>query len=89
MLWRYDNLILMKNKLNHNLIQIMKKIVIELTEDQYEKMKAHQKRGAERNGEGVTLSGFGIRLCCTEIEDWLEIEMNGLLNLGEVNWKIE
>jgi hypothetical protein len=67
----------------------MKKIIIELTDEQYEKMTAHQKRGAELNGEGVTLSGFGIRLNCTEIEDWLEIEMNGVLNLGEVNWKIE
>jgi hypothetical protein len=69
--------------------QNMKKIIIELTDEQYEKMKAYQKRGSEINGEGGTLSGCGIKLCCTEIEDWLEIEMNGVLNLGEVNWKIE
>jgi hypothetical protein len=67
----------------------MKKIIIELTDEQYEKMKAHQKSGAEINGELGSLSGCGINLCCTEISDWLEIEMNGILDLGEVNWKIE
>lgn len=67
----------------------MKKIIIELSDEQYERMKAHQKRGGEINAESESLSGFGIRLCCTEIEDWLEIEMNGTLDLGEVNWKIE
>ena len=67
----------------------MKKIIIELTDEQYEKMKAHQERGAEINGELVSISGCGINLCCTPIEDWLEIDMCGVLNLGEVNWKIE
>jgi hypothetical protein len=30
-------------------------------------------------------------LKCVEggISSWLEVEMNGMLNLGEVNWKIE
>jgi hypothetical protein len=67
----------------------MKKIIIELSDEQYEKMKAHQERGAEINAELVSLSGCSIKLCCLGIGDWLEIEMNGVLDLGEVDWKIE
>ena len=52
-------------------------------------MEAHKKRGAELNGLSDSLSGCSIKLCCTPIEDWLEIEMNGTLDLGEVNWKME
>jgi hypothetical protein len=66
----------------------MKKISIELTDEQYEKMKAHQKRGVEINAKSDSLSGCSIKLCCCELGDWLEIEMNGVLNLGDVNWKI-
>ena len=67
----------------------MRKIIIELTDEQYEKMKAHKKRGAELNGLSDSLSGCSIKLCCTPIEDWLVIEMNGALDLGEVKWKME
>lgn len=67
----------------------MKKISIELSDEQYEKMKVHKKRGVEINAESDSLSGCSIKLCCCELGDWLEIEMNGVLNLGDVNWKIE
>ena len=67
----------------------MRKIIIELTDEQCEKMKAHKKRGAELNGLSDSLSGCSIKLCCTPIEDWLVIEMNGALDLGEVKWKME
>jgi hypothetical protein len=66
----------------------MKQIIIELTDDQYDKMKAHQKRGVEINAESESLSGCDIKLCCCEVGDWLEIEMYGVLDLGNVNWKI-
>lgn len=67
----------------------MKKIIIELTDDQHDKMIAYQKRGAEINAESESLSGCSINLCSCEVGDWLEIEMYGILNLGDVNWKIE
>jgi hypothetical protein len=67
----------------------MKKIIIELTDEQHQKMKAHLERGAELNGLSDSLSGSSIHLCCTPIGDWLEVEMNGTLDLGDVNWKIE
>ena len=56
----------------------MKRIIIELSDEQYEKMKAHQNRGAEINGKLDSLSGCSIKLCCCEVGDWLEIEMNGV-----------
>jgi hypothetical protein len=67
----------------------MKRIIIELSEEQHKKMKAHQNRGAEINGKLESFSGCSIKLCCCEVGDCLEIEMNGVLNLGDVNWKIE
>ncbi len=67
----------------------MKKIIIELSDDQYQKMKAHQNRGTEINAESESLSGCSIKLCCCEVGDWLEIEINGVFDLGNVNWKIE
>ena len=67
----------------------MKRIIIELSDEQYDKMKAHQSRGADINGQMESLSGCIIKLCCCEVGDWLEIEMNGVLDLGDVNWKIE
>jgi hypothetical protein len=67
----------------------MKRIIIELSDEEHEKMKAHQSRGAEINGKLESLSGCSIKLCCCEVGDWLEIDMNGVLNLGDVNWKIE
>ncbi len=67
----------------------MKIISIELSDEQFEKLKVHQRRGAEINAKSDSLSGCKITLCCLEFGDWLEIEMNGVLNLGEVNWKFE
>lgn len=68
----------------------MQKIIIELSDDQYEMMEAHQKRGAETNAQSDShLSGCSLKLCCTPMGDWLEIENHGMLNLGEVNWTIE
>ncbi|MFT5254364.1 MAG: hypothetical protein ACI87N_003433 [Flavobacteriales bacterium] len=66
-----------------------RKIIIELSDSQYELMKAHQKKGVEINAASDSFSGCSIKLCCSPLGDWLEIEMNGSLNLGEVNWKIE
>ncbi|MCG9793387.1 hypothetical protein [Flavobacterium algicola] len=67
----------------------MKKIIIELSDDQYDKMVAHQKKKAELNATSDSISGFSINLCCCPVSDWLEIDNNGILDLGEVNWKIE
>jgi hypothetical protein len=69
----------------------MKKITIELTEDQHEKMMNHLQKGTELNMGNDTFSGYGFNLKCIDggIASWLEVEMNGTLDLGDVNWKIE
>jgi hypothetical protein len=69
----------------------MKKITIELTEKQHAQMMNHLQREAAINIDNETFSGYGFNLKCVEggISSWLEVEMNGVLNLGEVNWKIE
>jgi hypothetical protein len=69
----------------------MKKITIELTEDQHKKMMNHLQKGTELNMGNETFSGYGFHLKCVDggIASWLEVEMNGSLDLGDVNWKIE
>jgi hypothetical protein len=69
----------------------MKKITIELTEEQYAKMTNYLQKGTALNVDNDTFSGYGLHLNCVEggIASWLEVEMNGSLNLGDVNWNIE
>ncbi len=69
----------------------MKKLIIELSDEQYSKMTDHLQKGTTLNLEKETFSGYGFNLKCVEggISSWLEIEMNGVLDLGDVNWKIE
>lgn len=66
-----------------------RKIIIELSDKQYELLKAHHKKGVEINAASDSFSGCSIKLCCCPLGDWLEVEMNGTLDLGDVNWKIE
>lgn len=69
----------------------MKKIIIELSDEQHSKMTNHLQKATTLNLDKETFSGYGFNLKCVEggISSWLEIEMNGVLDLGEVNWKIE
>jgi hypothetical protein len=69
----------------------MKKITIELTDEQHSKMMDHLQKGTTLNVDNDTFSGYGFNLKCVEggIYSWLEVEMNGILDLGEVDWKIE
>jgi hypothetical protein len=69
----------------------MKKITIELTDDQHEKMMNHLQKGTELNMGNDTFSGYSFHLKCVDsgIASWLEVEMNGTLDLGDVIWKIE
>ena len=69
----------------------MKKIIIELSDEQHAKMTEHLQKGTTLNLENETFSGYGFHLKCTEggISSWLEVQMNGIVDLGEVDWKIE
>ena len=69
----------------------MKKITIEITEEQYANMKNHLQKGLALNVEYETFSGYGLNLQCVDggLASWLEVESNGILNLGDLNWKIK
>ena len=69
----------------------MKKLIIELTDKQHSQMMEHLQRGTKLNIDAETFSGFEIRLCCVEgnLSSWVEVEMNGKIDLGEVNWVIK
>ena len=69
----------------------MKQLIIELTDKQHLQMMEHLQRGTKLNIEEETSSGFEIRLCCVEgnLSSWVEVEMNGKIDLGEVNWRIK
>jgi hypothetical protein len=68
----------------------MKQIIIELSDEQHSKMIEHLRKNTTLNMENETFSGYGFHLKCVEgISSWLEIEMNGMLDVGEVNWEIK
>lgn len=67
-----------------------KKIIIELTEEQFEKIKSHLKIQAEANQMNETFSGYTFTLSSTEDGlSWLELVMNTKIDLGDVDWRIE
>ena len=68
----------------------MKKIIIELSDEQHAEMMEHIQNGAKLNFENETFSGYSINLNCLDFGlSSLEVNMYGDLDLGDVNWKIE
>lgn len=68
----------------------MKKIVIEISDDQHQKMMDYLQKGTKLNIDHETFSGYGLHLNCVDggFSSWLEVEMNGKLDLGDVDWEI-
>jgi hypothetical protein len=67
----------------------MKELRITLTEEQHEKLKAKLSNEGQKNLEHSTLSRFSITLNeAFAGMSWLTVDMNGELDLGEVDWKI-
>ena len=76
------------NKNNHKQ-PIMKEIRIKLTDKQHEKLTAKLSNETQKNVEHTTLSGFSITLKeAFPGMAWLTVDMNGELDLGDVDWKI-
>ncbi|MBT0810139.1 hypothetical protein KIH41_02440 [Litoribacter ruber] len=67
----------------------MKKIIIGLTDKQYEELESLINRTHQTDLENETLSGYALHLNHTPIDSWLEFESNGITDLGPVNWEIE
>jgi hypothetical protein len=67
----------------------MKKIVIEITDQQFAKLNKSIENEHKFNLNNETFSDYSINLNTCELSDWLEIDFNGKLDLGEVNCKIQ
>ena len=67
----------------------MKQIRITLSDEQHEKLKAKLQDEGQKNLEHSTMSGFSITLNeAFPGMSWLTVDMNGELDLGDVNWDI-
>jgi len=68
---------------------VMKELRIKLTDEQHEKLMAKLSNEGQKNLEHSTLSGFSITLNeAFAGMSWLTVDMNGELDLGDVNWEI-
>ena len=68
----------------------MKKLEINLTDEQFVKLNEEIKGGTLLNIQEETFSGFSIKLSCIEGDiSWLEFEMNKKIDIGEVSWNIK
>ncbi|AWG22916.1 hypothetical protein FFWV33_15970 [Flavobacterium faecale] len=68
----------------------MKHLQITLTDEQYDKLKAKLNAEAQKNMEHTTLSGFSITLNeAFPGASWLTVNMNGELDLGDVDWELK
>jgi len=68
----------------------MKELRIKLTDDQHEKLMAKLSNEGQKNLDHSTLSGFSITLNeAFPGASWLTVNMNGKLDLGDVDWKIQ
>jgi hypothetical protein len=68
----------------------MRKIEINLTNEQYQKLNNEIKNGNLLNIQEETSSGFTLKLCNIEGNiSWLEFEMQKNIDLGEVNWSFQ
>jgi hypothetical protein len=67
-----------------------KRLIIELTDEQADQLQSHLSEQAHINQLEETFSGYTITLIGLEFGiNFLEVEMNSAIELGEVNWKIE
>lgn len=68
----------------------MKKLEIELTDKQYEKLLNEIKNGTEINIEEETFSGYSIALNVIEGGiSWIDFEMLRKIDIGEVSWSFK
>jgi hypothetical protein len=68
----------------------MKKLIINLSEEQFKIIDRKISSDGETNFKEETKSGFAFTLNVIEGNiSWLELEMNGKIEIGDVIWKIE
>lgn len=67
----------------------MRKLEIELSEEQYQQLNQEIAKGTQMNFEEETHSGFRVELNSIEGGiSWIDFEMQNKVELGEVNWSL-
>jgi hypothetical protein len=67
----------------------MRKIEIELSEEQYQQIKNEISKGNTLNLQEETFSGYSLTLSSVEGGfAWLEFNMYDNIDIGDVNWSI-
>ena len=67
----------------------MKKIIIEITDEQHEQMKTYLEKCFNTSITEETMDGYCLKLQNSIFGSTLDIEMYGKMELGEVNWRID
>lgn len=68
----------------------MKQLCVNLTDEQHEMLMNKLQNEAKKNMDHDTMSGFSITLKeAFPGISWLTIDMNGELELGDVDWEIK
>lgn len=67
----------------------MKKIIIEISDKQHEEMKEYLEKCLSASITEETMTDYTIKLNISNFGNELAIEMYGIKELGDVNWKVE
>jgi hypothetical protein len=68
---------------------MMKKIIIEITDEQHEKMNAYLEKCFNTSISEETMDDYSLKLQTSIFGSTLDLEMYGKIELGDVTWKIE
>jgi hypothetical protein len=67
----------------------MKKIIIEITDEQHEIMKAYLEKCFNTSIAEETMDDYSLKLQTSIFGSTLDVEMYGKIELGDVKWKID
>lgn len=67
----------------------MKKIIIEITDEQHEQMKSYLEKCFNSSVAEETMDDYSLKLQTSIFGSTLDIEMYGKMELGDVTWRIE
>jgi hypothetical protein len=67
----------------------MKKIIIEISDNQHEEMKAFLEKCFSSSIQEECMDDYSIKLSVSAFGSELEVEMYGKVELGDVKWCIE
>jgi hypothetical protein len=67
----------------------MKKIIIEISDEQHEKIKIYLEKCFNTSISEETMDDYSLKLQTSIFGSTLDVEMHGKIELGDVKWKID